>query len=86
METVYFGLGALTVMVVILITVVVMGVVRLKNVLEELRQEREVRREINDNHRRDIENVYRDVSDEVSGLNRRIDSQYDQLKNYIDKK
>jgi hypothetical protein len=86
METVYFGLGALTVMVVILITVVVMGVVRLKNVLEELRQEREVRREINDNHRRDIENVYRDVSDEVSGLNRRIDSQYDQLKNYVDKK
>ena len=86
METVYFGLGALTVMVVILITVVVIGVVRLKNVLEELRQEREVRREINDNHRRDIENVYRDVSDEVSGLNRRIDSQYDQLKNYIDKK
>jgi hypothetical protein len=86
METVYFGLGALTVMVVILITVVVMGVVRLKNVLEELKQEREVRREINDNHRRDIENVYRDVSDEVSGLNRRIDSQYDQLKNYIDKK
>lgn len=86
METVYFGLGALTVMVVILITVVVMGVVRLKNVLEELRQEREVRREINDNHRRDIENVYRDVSDEVSGLNRRIDSHYDQLKNYIDKK
>ncbi len=86
METVYFGLGALTVMVVILITVVVMGVVRLKNVLEELRQEREVRREINDNHRRDIENIYRDVSDEVSGLNRRIDSQYDQLKNYIDKK
>ena len=86
METVYFGLGALTVMVVILITVVVMGVVRLKNVLEELRQEREVRREINDNHRRDIENVYRDVSDEVSGLHRQIDSRYDQLRNYIDKK
>jgi len=85
METVYFGLGALTVMVVILITVVVMGVVRLKNVLEELRQEREVRREINDNHRRDIENVYRDVSDEVSGLNRQIDSRYDQLRNLISK-
>jgi len=86
METVYFGLGALTVMVVILITVVVMGVVRLKNVLEELRQEREVRREINDNHRRDIENVYRDVSDEVSGLNRQIDSRYDQLRNMFSKK
>jgi hypothetical protein len=71
---------------VILITVVVMGVVRLKNVLEELRQEREVRREINDNHRRDIENVYRDVSDEVSGLNRQIDSRYDQLRNMFSKK
>ena len=86
METVYFGLGALTVMVVILITVVVMGVVKLKNVLEELRQERELRREVIGNLNRDIENVYRNISDEVSGLNRRIDSQYDQLKNYIDKK
>ena len=86
METVYFGLGALTVMVVILITVVVMGVVKLKNVLGELRQEREIRREVTDNFRRDIENVYRDVSDEVSGLNRQIDSRYDQLRNYIDKK
>jgi hypothetical protein len=71
---------------VILITVVVMGVVRLKNVLEELRQEREVRRNITDDVRRDIENVHRNIHDEVSGLNRRIDSQYDQLKNYIDKK
>ena len=86
METVYFGLGALTVMVVILITVVVMGVVKLKNVLGELRQEREIRREVTDNFRRDIENVYRDISDEVSGLNRQIDSRYDQLRNYIDKK
>jgi hypothetical protein len=86
METVYFGLGALTVMVVILITVVVMGVVKLKNVLIELRAERELRREITDNFRRDIENVYRNLSDEVSGLNRQIDSRYDQLRNYIDKK
>ena len=86
METVYFGLGALTVMVVILITVVVMGVVRLKNVLEELRQEREVRREVIGNLNRDIENVYRNISDEVSGLHRQIDSRYDQLRNYIDKK
>ena len=86
METVYFGLGALTVMVVILITVVVMGVVKLKNVLEELRQEREVRREVIGNLNRDIENVYRNISDEVSGLHRQIDSRYDQLRNYIDKK
>ena len=86
METVYFGLGALTVMVVILITVVVMGVVKLKNVLIELRAERELRREIIGNLNRDIENVYRNISDEVSGLNRQLDSRYDQLRNYIDKK
>ena len=86
METVYFGLGALTVMVVILITVVVMGVVRLKNVLQELRDEREVRRNITDDVRRDIENVHRNIHDEVSGLNRQIDSRYDQLRNYVDKK
>ena len=86
METVYFGLGALTVMVVILITVVVIGVVRLKNVLQELRDEREVRRNITDDVRRDIENVYRNIHDEVSGLNRQIDSRYDQLRNYVDKK
>jgi hypothetical protein len=86
METVYFGLGALTVMVVILITVVVMGVVKLKNVLIELRAERELRRDINDRFSRDMENVYRNISDEVSGLNRQIDSRYDQLRNYIDKK
>jgi predicted nucleic acid-binding Zn-ribbon protein len=85
METVYFGLGALTVMVVLLITVVVIGVVRLKNVLEELRQEREVRREVIGNLNRDIENVYRNISDEVSGLNRQIDSRYDQLRNLISK-
>ncbi len=86
METVYFGLGALTVMVVILITVVVMGVVKLKNVLIELSAERELRRDISDRFSRDIENVYRNLSDEVSGLNRQIDSRYDQLRNYIDKK
>jgi len=86
METVYFGLGALTVMVMILITVVVMGVVKLKNVLIELRAERELRRDINDRFSRDMENVYRNISDEVSGLNRQIDSRYDQLRNYIDKK
>ena len=86
METVYFGLGALTVMVVILITVVVMGVVRLKNVLQELRDEREVRRNITDDVRRDIENVHRNIHDDVSGLNRQIDSRYDQLRNYVDKK
>jgi hypothetical protein len=86
METVYFGLGALTVMVVILITVVVMGVVKLKNVLIELRAERELRRDISDRFSRDMENVYRNISDEVSGLNRQIDSRYDQLRNYIDKK
>jgi hypothetical protein len=86
METVYFGLGALTVMVVILITVVVMGVVKLKNVLIELRAERELRREVIGNLNRDIENVYRNISDEVSGLHRQIDSRYDQLRNYIDKK
>ena len=78
METVYFGLGALTVMVVILITVVVMGVVRLKNVQQELRDEREVRRNITEDVRRDIENVYRNIQDEVSGINRHIDSRYDQ--------
>ncbi len=86
METVYFGLGALTVMVVLLITVVVIGVVKLKNVLIELRAERELRREIIGNLNRDIENVYRNISDEVSGLHRQIDSRYDQLRNYIDKK
>jgi hypothetical protein len=86
METVYFGLGALTVMVVILITVVVMGVVKLKNVLIELSAERELRREVIGNLNRDIENVYRNISDEVSGLHRQIDSRYDQLRNYIDKK
>lgn len=86
METVYFGLGALTVMVVILITVVVMGVVRLKNVQQELRDEREVRRNITDDVRRDIENVYRNIQDEVSGLNRQIDSRYDQLRNMFSKK
>ncbi len=85
METVYFGLGALTVMVVILITVVVMGVVKLKNVLIELRAERELRREIIGNLNRDIENVYRNISDEVSGLNRQLDSRYDQLRNMISK-
>jgi len=74
METVYFGLGALTVMVVLLITVVVIGVVKLKNVLIELRAERELRREIIGNLNRDIENVYRNISDEVSGLNRQLDS------------
>jgi hypothetical protein len=86
METVYFGLGALTVMVVLLITVVVIGVVKLKNVLIELRAERELRRDISDRFSRDMENVYRNISDEVSGLNRQIDSRYDQLRNYIDKK
>ena len=86
METVYFGLGALTVMVVILITGVVIGAVRLKNVLQELRDEREGRRNITDDVRRDIENVYRNIQDEVSGLNRQIDSRYDQLRNYVDKK
>ena len=85
METVYFGLGALTVMVVILITVVVIGVVRLKNVLQELRDEREVRRNITDDVRRDIENVHRNIHDEVSGLNRQIDSRYDQLRNMFSK-
>lgn len=86
METVYFGLGALTVMVVILITVVVIGVVKLKNVQQELRDEREVRRNITDDVRRDIENVYRNIQDEVSGLNRQIDSRYDQLRNMFSKK
>jgi hypothetical protein len=86
METVYFGLGALTVMVVILITVVVIGVVRLKNVLQELRDEREVRRNITDDVRRDIENVHRNIHDEVSGINRQIDSRYDQLRNMFSKK
>ena len=86
METVYFGLGALTVMVVILITVVVIGVVRLKNVQKELRDEREVRRNITDDVRRDIENVHRNIHDEVSGLNRQIDSRYDQLRNMFSKK
>jgi biopolymer transport protein ExbB/TolQ len=86
METVYFGLGALTVMVVILITVVVIGVVRLKNVQQELRDEREVRRNITDDVRRDIENVYRNIQDEVSGINRHIDSRYDQLRNMFSKK
>ena len=86
METVYFGLGALTVMVVILITVVVVGAVRLKNVLQELRNERDVRREVSDDFRRDIENVYRNLQDEVSGINRQIDSRYDQLRNMFSKK
>ena len=86
METVYFGLGVLTVMVVLLITVVVMGVVRLKNVQQELRDEREVRRNITEDVRRDIENVYRNIQDEVSGINRHIDSRYDQLRNMFSKK
>ena len=86
METVYFGLGALTVMVVILITGVVMGVVKLKNVLEELRAERELRRDIINNFRRDIDDVHRTIHDEVSEIHRQIDSRYDQLRNYIDKK
>ena len=86
METVYFGLGALTVLVVILITVFVIGAIRLKNVLQDLREEREVRRHVNDDFRRDIENIYRNIQDEVSGLNRQIDSRYDQLRNYVDKK
>jgi hypothetical protein len=73
-------------MVVLLITVVVIGVVKLKNVLIELRAERELRREIIGNLNRDIENVYRNISDEVSSLHRQIDSRYDQLRNYIDKK
>ena len=86
METVYFGLGALTVMVVILITGVVMGVIKLKNVLQELRDEREIRRELNDNIWREFQNVDRNVHDEVSGIHRLIDSRYDQLRNYVDKK
>ena len=86
METVYFGLGGLMVMVVILITVVVIGAVRLKNVLQELRDEREVRRDVSDGFRRDIENVYRNLQDEVSGINRQIDSRYDQLRNMFSKK
>lgn len=86
METVYFGLGALTVMVVILITGVVMGVVKLKNVLQELREERELRRDIINNFRREIDDVHRTIHDEVSEIHRQIDSRYDQLRNYIDKK
>ena len=86
METVYFGLGALTVMVVILITGVVMGAIRLKNVLQELRSERELRRDIVNSFNRDIENVHRNVHDEVSEVRRQIDSRYDQLRNYVDKK
>ena len=86
METVYFGLGALTVMVVILITGVVMGVVKLKNVLEELRAERELRRDIINNFRREIDDVHRTIHDEVSAIHRQIDSRYDQLRNYVDKK
>lgn len=86
METVYFGLGALTVMVVILITGVVMGVVKLKNVLEELRAERELRRDIINNFRREIDDVHRTIHDEVSEIHRQIDSRYDQLRNYVDKK
>ena len=86
METVYFGLGALTVMVVILITGVVMGVIKLKNVLQELRDEREIRRDIVNSFNRDIENVHRNIHDEVSGIHRLIDSRYDQLRNYVDKK
>ena len=85
METVYFGLGALTVMVVILITVVVMGVIKLKNVLQELRDEREIRRDIVNSFNRDIENVYRNIQDEVSGLNRQIDRRYDQVRNMFNK-
>ena len=86
METIYFGLGALTVMVVILITGVVMGVVKLKNVLEELRAERELRRDIINNFRREIDDVHRTIHDEVSEIHRQIDSRYDQLRNYVDKK
>jgi len=86
METVYFGLGALTVMVVILITGVVMGVVKLKNVLQELRAERELRRDIINNFRREIDDVHRTIHDEVSEIHRQIDSRYDQLRNYVDKK
>lgn len=85
METVYFGLGVLTVMVVILITGVVMGVIKLKNVLQELRDEREIRRDIVNSFNRDIENVHRNIRDEVSGIHRLIDSRYDQLRNYVDK-
>lgn len=86
METVYFGLGALTVMVVILITGVVIGVVKLKNVLQELRAERELRRDIINNFRREIDDVHRTIHDEVSEIHRQIDSRYDQLRNYVDKK
>ena len=86
METVYFGLGALTVMVVLLITVVVIGVVKFNNVLKDLRLERENSRERFSNVNRDIENVYRNIQDEVSGINRQIDSRYDQLRSYVDKK
>lgn len=85
METVYFGLGALMMMVVILITVVIMGVVRLKNLQQDLREEREIRRNITDEVRRDIENVYRNIQDEVSGLNRQIDRRYDQVRNMFNK-
>jgi len=97
METVYFGLGALTVMVVILITVVVIGAVRLKNVLQELRQERDVRRENTDNIWREFQNIERNFNDSITGtqknllddvslIHRSMDSRFDQLRNLIDKK
>jgi predicted PurR-regulated permease PerM len=97
METVYFGLGALTVMVVILITVVVIGAVRLKNVLQELRQERDVRRENTDNIWREFQNIERNFNDSITGtqknllddvslIHRSMDSRFDQLINLIDKK
>ena len=97
METVYFGLGALTVMVVILITGVVIGAIRLKNVLQELRNERELRRELNENIWREFQNVDRNFTeliknternllDDVSSIHRSMDSRFDQLRNYVDKK
>ena len=97
METVYFGLGALTVMVVILITVVVIGAVRLKNVLQELRQERDVRRENTDNIWREFQNIERNFNDSITGtqknllddvslIHRSMDSRFDQLRNLVDKK
>ena len=97
METVYFGLGALMVMVVILITVVVIGAVRLKNVLQELRVERDVRRENTDNIWREFQTIERNFNDSITGIqknfsddfsliHRSIDSRFDQLRNLIDKK
>jgi hypothetical protein len=97
METVYFGLGALMVMVVILITVVVIGAVRLKNVLQELRVERDVRRENTDNIWREFQTIERNFNDSITGtqknllddfslIHRSMDSRFDQLRNLIDKK